>query len=273
MSEKVYVEKVISVVTDQEVAKNLKTTNGLPMRKWKVSLYAIDDETSEKGPLNFVDRVEYHLHHTFENPERVIKKPPFTLSEKGWGEFDMKIILHFTDKSIQPWTIEHDLNFKKSHYEVTHRLFFEPKPPFRKMISQEISLESSLSPKTKSGRPKRIKSSSSVSSKRQKTELSFTPTYDSLDSTSPSCSNETMNGKQKFQVDYNKLAKNLYELEGEDILEVIHLVNEHRTSEMYINEEVEGEFHLDLHTLGDKLLKVLWDFTESRLSGLHSIEN
>ncbi|CAG8496615.1 644_t:CDS:10 [Diversispora eburnea] len=240
MSEKVYIEKEISVVTDQEVAKNLKTTNGLPMRKWKVSLYSIDDETSEKCPLNFVDRVEYLLHPTFENPERVIKKPPFTLSEKGWGEFDMKIILHFTDKSIQPWTIEHDLNFKKSHYEVIHKLkFFEPKPPFRKMISQEISLESSLSPKIKSGRPKRIKSSSSISSKRQKTELSFTPTYDSLDSTSPSCSNEAMNGKQKFQVDYNKLAKNLYELEGEDILEVIHLVNEHRTSEMYINEEVE----------------------------------
>ncbi|CAG8759976.1 6074_t:CDS:1, partial [Acaulospora colombiana] len=40
-------------------------------------------------------------------------------------------------------------------------------------------------------------------------------------------------------VDYNKLAKNLYELEGNDILEVIRLVNAYRTSEMYINEETE----------------------------------
>jgi transcription initiation factor TFIID/TFIIF subunit len=52
----------------------------------------------------------------------VLRKPPFTLSEKGWGEFDMKIILYFTDKSVLPFTLYHDLNFKKSHYEVPHKL-------------------------------------------------------------------------------------------------------------------------------------------------------
>jgi transcription initiation factor IIF auxiliary subunit len=52
----------------------------------------------------------------------VVRKPPFTLSEKGWGEFDMKITLYFTDKTIIPFTFFHDLNFKKSHYEVPHKL-------------------------------------------------------------------------------------------------------------------------------------------------------
>jgi len=116
------------------------------MRRWKVSIYSVDD-TEEHGPLNYVEKVEYVLHPTFEPPERgnedfffendftnfiyghqiniiyiVVRKPPFTLSEKGWGEFDMKIVLYFTDKSVQPFTLNHDLNFKKSHYEVTHKL-------------------------------------------------------------------------------------------------------------------------------------------------------
>ncbi|CAG8724972.1 329_t:CDS:2, partial [Acaulospora morrowiae] len=257
-----YVEKEITVVTDQEVAKNLKTTNGLPMRKWKVSLYS--SEGGEKFPLNFVDKVEYLLHPTFENPERVVRKPPFVLSEKGWGEFDMKIILHFIDKSIKPWTLEHDLNFQKPHYEK----FFDPKPSFLKLLFQETTPDSQSPLKTKLGRSKRPKSSPSVSTKRPKTDLPVTPTYNnSPESTSSSySSNESMSNKENFQVDYNKLAKNLYELEGDDILEVIHLVKEHQTSEMYINEETEGEFHLDLHTLGDNLLRVLWDFTESKLS-------
>lgn len=47
----------------------MKPTNGLPMRKWKVSIFAIDD-MAEHCPLNYVERVEYILHPTFEPPER-----------------------------------------------------------------------------------------------------------------------------------------------------------------------------------------------------------
>ncbi len=57
-------------------------------------------------------------HHLFV----VVRKPPFTLSEKGWGEFDMKIKLYFTDKSVPYVTLDHDLNFNKPHYEVSHKL-------------------------------------------------------------------------------------------------------------------------------------------------------
>ena len=55
-------------------------------------------------------------------PSIVVRKPPFTLAEKGWGEFDMKVILYFVDKSIPPHELEHDLNFSKPHYEVLHTL-------------------------------------------------------------------------------------------------------------------------------------------------------
>ncbi|CAG8513803.1 38059_t:CDS:2 [Gigaspora margarita] len=268
MLDKSSVEKEIVVVTEQEVVKNTKATKEPPegkWRRWKVSIYAID-ETGEKCPLTFVEKVEYNLHQTFSNPRPVVYKAPFLLAETGWGEFDMKIVLHFVDKNISPWPIYHDLNFQKPLYEVPYTLkFVNPGPSFRKLLFQEIPLDSPASQKTTPSRQKKSKSSTSVS-KWQRTDSPVTSTYESPQSSRSSCSiGEFTNDKENCQVDYNKLAKNLYDLEGDDILEVIHLVKEHRTGDMYINEDTEGEFHLDLHTLGDDLLQILWDFTESKL--------
>ncbi|CAG8720728.1 3112_t:CDS:2, partial [Dentiscutata heterogama] len=216
------VEKEIVVVTEQEVAKNTKATKEPPKgkwRQWKVSIYAID-ETGEKCPLTFVEKVEYNLHQTFLKPRQVIPKAPFILTEIGWGEFDMKIVFHFVDKNIPPSSIYHDLNFQKPLYEVSYTL------PLKKPH---------LADKKKS------KSSTSVS-KWQRTDSPVTSTYESPQSSRSSCSiGESTNDKENCQVDYNKLAKNLYDLEGDDILEVIHLVKEHRTGEMYINEDIEGK--------------------------------
>lgn len=53
----------------------------------------------------------------------VIKKPPFLLQEKGWGEFDMEIVLHGTDKGGDH-TVRHDLNFQKNMYESVHTIVY-----------------------------------------------------------------------------------------------------------------------------------------------------
>ncbi|CAG8502220.1 6907_t:CDS:2 [Funneliformis mosseae] len=256
------VEKKIVVVTDQEISKHLKLTNNLPTRKWKVSIYAVDD-MGEHRPLNYVEKVVYILHPTFEHPERVVRKPPFTLSEKGWGEFDMKIILHYTDKSVPQDTLYHDLNFNKSHYEVSHRLTFkDPKPTFQLLLFHEKPGDTN-SPKSSK---KKSKPSLNATSKRQKTDTSGSPDYESGNSSRSPCSaNESTNDKENHKVDYQKLARNLYALDEDDILEVIQIVNDNRSDEMYINEDIEGEFHIDLYTLGEELLKILWDFTESKL--------
>jgi transcription initiation factor IIF auxiliary subunit len=49
------------------------------------------------------------------------KKPPFKLEEKGWGEFDMSIVLTYAEKNGTK-TIAHDLHFQSPKYEVTHVL-------------------------------------------------------------------------------------------------------------------------------------------------------
>ena len=47
------------------------------------------------------------------------KKPPFRIDEKGWGEFDMSLVLTGAHKGGEH-TLPHDLNFQNERYEATH---------------------------------------------------------------------------------------------------------------------------------------------------------
>jgi transcription initiation factor IIF auxiliary subunit len=48
--------------------------------------------------LNYIKKVVFSIHTDFENPVRTIDAPgPFEISDVGWGEFDMKVTIHFVD--------------------------------------------------------------------------------------------------------------------------------------------------------------------------------
>ena len=55
------------------------------------------------------------------NDRKVFKKPPFRIDEKGWGEFDMSIVLTAVGKGGDH-TLEHDLNFQSERYEAKHQV-------------------------------------------------------------------------------------------------------------------------------------------------------
>ncbi|KAG6891313.1 hypothetical protein C0992_009194 [Termitomyces sp. T32_za158] len=64
----------------------------------------------------FIKRVTFKLHDTYPNPIRNVDKPPFEVSETGWGEFDIQIRINFIHESgekaivvyhhlkLHPWT-------------------------------------------------------------------------------------------------------------------------------------------------------------------------
>lgn len=88
------------------------------MREWSVEL-ALLDESNNEIPLNLVDRVVYHLHPTFNNPNRTILERPYKIVEQGWGGFALGISLFLLDKGGER-KITHDLNFLKESYTVDH---------------------------------------------------------------------------------------------------------------------------------------------------------
>ncbi len=58
---------------------------------------------------NYVKKVQFKLHESYANPSRVVSKPPYEVSETGWGEFEVQIKIHFNDGAERPITFYHVL--------------------------------------------------------------------------------------------------------------------------------------------------------------------
>ncbi|KAK9712363.1 transcription factor TFIIF complex subunit Tfg3 [Basidiobolus ranarum] len=258
------ITKRVQVVTEHEIMKSAKPVSGHPIRKWKLSVYGLDDN-NERVSMEYVDKVEYILHPSFTNPRRVTSKPPFSLQEKGWGEFDMQVILHFIDKTTFP--LVHDLNFRSSHYEVPHVVTFNnPKGVLLKVLEGEKlpgEEETSIPENNTLVKDKRISSTKGKSS-RKKPKAESDMGISSLASISPE------KEKRLGSISCERLAEKLYKLSGSDILDVVNFVKERRGKGTYVNEEVEGEFHFDLYTLTDSCLKDLNELVDSKLKALET---
>ncbi|KAJ3415643.1 YEATS domain-containing protein 4 [Chytridiales sp. JEL 0842] len=67
-----------------------------------------------RGPNNedishWVKKVSFKLHESFTPQTRVIDKPPFEVTETGWGEFEILIKVTFHDTSEKPQQLYHQL--------------------------------------------------------------------------------------------------------------------------------------------------------------------
>ncbi|KAK9173772.1 Transcription factor TFIIF [Cryptosporidium meleagridis] len=57
----------------------------------------------------YVKKVVFSLHPSFLNPNRVVEKCPFEVTECGWGEFDIMAKVYFVDSTEKPVEIKHFL--------------------------------------------------------------------------------------------------------------------------------------------------------------------
>ncbi|PWZ03129.1 protein AF-9 [Testicularia cyperi] len=59
---------------------------------------------------HFIKRVQFKLHDTYAQPTRNIDKPPFSVTETGWGEFEIQIKIFFVPEANEkPITLFHHL--------------------------------------------------------------------------------------------------------------------------------------------------------------------
>ncbi|KAF9436006.1 hypothetical protein BGZ76_005041 [Entomortierella beljakovae] len=256
--------KDIKVITDQKVVKGQKQ-QGFPMRKWRISLCGLNSNGDEE-PMDYVDYVEYILHDTFETPVRKVMEYPFSLQEKGWGEFDMKIALYFTDNSMPPFIFDHDLNFQSSHYEVPQTITFKTdlKSSFIKLLNLSSGSTSDRDSSNDSA-------ADSISHKRRRDAIGKEKSmrikgdHSSDDDSRADSSGMASGDDWGSKVDVHLLAKKFQLLQAEDLVELVQLVKANQTSDMYVKEDGEaGEFHIDLRTLGNDLLSELWRFCEHK---------
>jgi len=187
-----------------------------------------------------------------------VDKPPFRCENEGWGEFDMTIDLFAVEKGGKH-TIAHDLNFAQPRYEAKHVISFKnPNPNLLDVLRKSGPVPDDANGARKKG-----------------------------------ADTDARKKKKAGQVDMDKLADGLVKLQEDDLLQVVQMIHDNKSDETYTKNDierkstrrikllihpkrrwslkspvtddtVEGEFHVDLYTLPDPLVRMLWDFVQSK---------
>ena len=110
-----------------------------PVRQWSIEIVLLDDEGKEI-PATIFDKVIYHLHPTFANPNRTFTDPPFRIEEQGWGGFPLDISVFLLEKAGER-KIPHDLNFLQESYEVEHVIQIPLNKP---LLTEELAKSGSI---------------------------------------------------------------------------------------------------------------------------------
>ncbi|KAM3961311.1 YEATS domain-containing protein 4 Gas41 [Aphomia sociella] len=62
----------------------------------------------------YIKKVHFKLHESYANPNRIVTKHPYELTETGWGEFEIVIKIYFHDPNERPVTLYHILKLFQS---------------------------------------------------------------------------------------------------------------------------------------------------------------
>eukprot|EP01126_Amoeba_proteus_P017693 TRINITY_DN1864_c0_g2_i6.p1 TRINITY_DN1864_c0_g2~~TRINITY_DN1864_c0_g2_i6.p1 ORF type:complete len:238 (-),score=27.94 TRINITY_DN1864_c0_g2_i6:10-723(-) len=77
--------------------------------RWRCFVEGVAGEPLER----WVSHVVFRLHPSFPDAERVVKSPPFEVTEEGWGEFEITISLYFVDAKQEPKELFHQLKLHR----------------------------------------------------------------------------------------------------------------------------------------------------------------
>lgn len=213
-----------------------------PVRQWSIEVVLLDENNNEI-PASIFEKVVYHLHPTFANPNRTVTEQPFRIEEQGWGGFPMDISVFFLEKAGER-KLPHDLNFLKDSYETDHVIQVPLNKP---LLLAELEKSGSVED-TSNGSGKRKKSLTGVTEPKAKKAKSATTS------------------SVKGNVDLEKLALGLTKLSEDDLVGVVQMISDNNTPEMNVtNNAEEGEFIVDLYSLPDGLLKSLSDYVKKHI--------
>uniref|UniRef100_A0A6M2CWQ1 YEATS domain-containing protein 4 n=1 Tax=Rhipicephalus microplus TaxID=6941 RepID=A0A6M2CWQ1_RHIMP len=82
--------------------------------QWTVYLKSYKNEDMS----TYVKKVHFKLHESYPNQNRVVTKPPYEVTETGWGEFEIVIKIYFMDTTERPVTLYHILKLFQSETNI-----------------------------------------------------------------------------------------------------------------------------------------------------------
>jgi len=132
------------------------------------------------------------------------------------------------------------LHFQKDKYTADHQItFVKPRPNLLKELALSGPVPGGSEAPEENGAGKRDKRKTDSDDRAKK------------------------KSRSEKQFDMEKLADGLQKLQEDDLLKVVQMVHDNKTSDTYVKNDVEqGEFHVDLYTLPDHLVKMLWKFVQ-----------
>jgi len=228
----VEVKRTVKFITEQTTIPDREPEiEGFPMKLWSIEIFLLD-EAGNPTDSSIIAKAVYNLHPSFTNPVQTFDKPPFRCENEGWGEFDMTIDLYMVEKGGKH-QITHDLNFAKPRYEAKHVITFKnPSPTLLAILSKSGPV----------------------------------PGDDMNGARKKGGAEDAKKRKRGGQVDMDKLADGLIKLQEDDLLQVVQMIHDNKNEETYTKNDIEnGEFHVDLYTLPDALVRMLWDFVQQKV--------
>ncbi|VDN28773.1 unnamed protein product [Gongylonema pulchrum] len=96
------------------------TPNGLTHR-WTVFVHSFS--SIPFTDRSFISKVVFELHPDFPNPRRVIKEPPFEVTEMGYAGFSIPIHITFTGAS-KNYKLTYDMNLVLGEFLFSFLLTF-----------------------------------------------------------------------------------------------------------------------------------------------------
>lgn len=94
------------------------TTPAEHTHEWTVFFKPVLDNV-DLTPL--IKKVTFKLHETYENPVRSVERPPYQVTETGWGEFEIIIKVHFHPGA--------ELGINEKNFQIFHGLKLHPYNP------------------------------------------------------------------------------------------------------------------------------------------------
>lgn len=85
--------------------------------EWTVFLKPVQDIDLSQ----LIKKVTFKLHETYDTPVRAVDKPPYEVTETGWGEFEIVIKIHFHSGS--------ELGINEKNFQIFHGLKLHPFNP------------------------------------------------------------------------------------------------------------------------------------------------